>query len=88
MAFMVWWNFWNFFKRLKEGHLFDPLTVKRLANAGRWKIAVWAYLFIPLWLENSLAVHADGLFAGCGIIFTAWLLREGQTLEEDQKLTV
>src|SRR5580658_8390081 len=40
MEFMVWWNFWIFFSRLKEGHLFDALTVKRLMNAGRWKIAV------------------------------------------------
>jgi len=93
MEFMVWLNFWNFFSRLREGHLFDAWTVKRLMNAGRWKIAAWFGVLISMWVENKLEARPlggllDGLFVGVGIIFTAWLLREGQTMEEEQKLTV
>ena len=97
MEFMVWWNFWSFFSRLKAGHLFDALTVKRLTNAGRWKIAAWFYSIIFMWVENTLQrqlqTHVlsdllDGLFVGVGIVFVAWLLREAQTMEEEQKLTV
>jgi hypothetical protein len=93
MEFMVWWNFWSFFSRLKAGHLFDTLTVKRLMSAGRWKIAIWFYSIILMEVENKFATHPlgemlDGLFVGFWIVFVAWLLREGQTLEEEQKLTV
>jgi len=93
LSFMYCWNFWSFFSRLKAGHLFDALTVKRLASAGRWKIALWAFSFIDMWLKNKLTFQTqlilfDSLFVGVGILFTAWLLREGQTLEEEQKLTV
>jgi hypothetical protein len=97
VEFIVWWNFWKFFSRLKAGHLFDALTVKRLSSAGWWKIAIWFYSMILMWVENKLQhqlqTHVvsdllDGLFVGVGIVFTAWLLREGQTLEEEQKLTV
>jgi len=90
---MVWWNFWKFFGRLKEGHLFDALTVRRLTIAARWKIAEWVFSFITTLLipPNSVSVGAalpNGLFGVIAIIFTAWLLREGQTMEEEQKLTV
>lgn len=93
LEFMVWWNFWKFFGRLKEGHLFDALTVRRLTIAARWKIAEWVFSFITTLLipPNSVSVGAalpNGLFGVIAIIFTAWLLREGQTMEEEQKLTV
>jgi hypothetical protein len=97
VEFIVWWNFWSFFSRLKSGHLFDPLTVKRLNRAGWWKIGIWIYSIILMCVENKLQrqlqTHVlsdllDGLFVGVGIVFAAWLLREGQTMEEEQKLTV
>jgi hypothetical protein len=106
--FIVWWNFWQLFRRLKDGHVFDGPTVARLAAAGKWKLAGWIcsifsntiyqYLaeqasvhnlrfeFVRLFLSEIS--HVGSLIGAVAIIFAAWLLREGQTLEEEQKLTV
>lgn len=96
-------NLWIFFSRLKAGHIFDALTVRRLSTAGKCMLAgaVYVYIFdfLPLLLEipttngwvelgdatGSLVGNLTGAIA---IILVAWLLREGQTLEEEQELTV
>ena len=109
IAFIVWWNFWQLFRRLNDGHIFDGPTVTRLATAGKWKLAGWIYsLFSLTSLQLLLSEQTDGhkpglkfvsiflvqifnvgsLINAVAIIFAAWLLHEGQTLEEDQKLTV
>ena len=42
-AFMVTLNFFRFFNRLKEGHLFDSQTVRHLKIAGKWWIDSGTY---------------------------------------------
>jgi hypothetical protein len=93
-AFMVTLNFFRFFNRLKDGHLFDSQTVRHLEIAGKWWIvlgviqiifqALKAYIFTP----NNIIVSADGIIAGLTVFFVAWLLQEAQKLQEEQELTV
>jgi hypothetical protein len=93
MALIEWWNFRIFFQRLNAGHIFDAPTVRRLAMASKWRLAAWIYscatavLFDPEFSPNWLALLGN-LTGVLAIIFMAWLLREGQTLEEEQELTV
>jgi len=108
IGFIVWWNFWQLFRRLNDGHIFDGPTVARLATAGKWKLAGWIYSLFSitileylteqtdshkLWIEfvRLFVVeisHVNGLIGAMAILLAAWLLREGQTLDEEQKLTV
>lgn len=93
-AFMLTLNFFRFFTRLKEGQLFDSQTVRYLEAAGKWWIsvgmvqiilgAIEAFLFKPA----NVMVSGHGIVAGLVIFFIAWLLREAQELQEEQKLTV
>jgi hypothetical protein len=86
--------FFRFFDRLKNGHLFDAQTIGYLETAGKWLIALG--LFQALFaLAEGLIAHSqnitfsgDGVFSGLVTIFTAWLFREGQELQEEQELTV
>jgi hypothetical protein len=91
---MAWWNFWIFFRRLNNGHIFDAATVSRLAAAGKWKLGAWIY-WIPVSLMIEQPLHYTSWFnklsspmGPIAIIFAAWLLREAQNLEEEQELTV
>jgi len=93
IGFMVWGNFWIFFRRLKNGHIFDAPTVGRLAAAGKWKLVGWIYMCTMIVAFNSKDSHnwlsqLGSLTGALAIIFVAWLLREGQMLEEEQELTV
>ena len=100
---IAWINIWNFFGRLKAGHIFDAPTVRRLAIAGKCMLtgAVYVYIFdFLLFLLQNPALNGLGklgdstgesmgnLTAGLAIILAAWLLREGQMLQEEQELTV
>jgi hypothetical protein len=108
IGFIVWWNFWQLFRRLNDGHLFDGPTVARLATAGKWKLVGWVYSLFSLTILEYLLeqtdshrpalefvklffveiAHVGGLTVAMAILLAAWLLREGQTMEEEQKLTV
>lgn len=100
---MVWWNLCTFFSRLKGGHFFDIPTVGRLAAAGKYMLAAAVYLYIfdfLLFVIENPAANGFGklddetgslignLSTALVVFLMAWLLREGQTLEEEQKLTV
>ncbi len=98
----MWWNIWIFFRRLKNGNIFDAPTVGRLMTAGKWKLAeviiscvMWAIFSsdgsYPWWSGHQIYGYLDQisrLWTPLMIIFVAWLLREGQNLEEEQELTV
>jgi len=100
---IAWINLWIFFGRLKAGHIFDAPTIGRLSIAGKCMLAgaVYVYVFefflfvleIPtvngsVQLGDATGALAGNLTGAMAIILAAWLLREGQTLEEEQKLTV
>lgn len=86
--------FFKFFNRLKNGHLFDARTTGCLEAAGKWLIAIglfqMAVAFVEGWMMNSQHVTfpVEGIFSGLITIFTAWLFREGQEMQEEQELTV
>jgi hypothetical protein len=89
----VWWNLWSFFNRLRKGHLFDALTVSRLSYAGKIKLAGCFYTIVANLIlrhagSNFFSDEESGLMVSTAIILIAWLLREAQNLEEEQKLTV
>lgn len=97
LAFMVNFFLFRFFARLEKGHLFDAQTVWYLSATGRWWIALWVYetLFTIVGstlfpgMNGSLGSVSDGgLFAALCVIFTAWLFREAQELQQDRELTV
>jgi len=93
-ALMLTLNFFRFFSRLKDGHLFDSQTVRYLETAGKWWMllgtvqiilgSLQAYFLSP----QNLIVSGNGIVAGLGVFFVAWLLREAQELQEEQELTV
>jgi len=97
---LVWWNLYRFFGRLAGGCLFDRLTVQRLAVAGKLKLASWGFAWVPFlvatvrtgfyWPGKSWMGMGEmgGLTGAVAILFMAWLLREGQSLQEEQELTV
>jgi hypothetical protein len=70
LAFMVTLNFFRFFSRLKDGHLFEAQTIKHLENAGKWWIGLGliqivlqsfeAYIFSP----SDITISGDGVVAG------------------------
>jgi uncharacterized membrane protein YhaH (DUF805 family) len=93
-TFLVTLNFFRLFDRLKDGHLFDPQTVKHLETAGKWWIVlgivqiiggtIKAWLFSP----HDVTVSGDGIVAGLAVFLIAWCFREAQELQEEQELTV
>jgi hypothetical protein len=100
---IAWINLWIFFSRLKTGHIFDAPTVRRLANSGKLMLAGAVYVYVfdflrfllesptangPVQLGDETGALVGNLTAALAIILVAWLLREGQSLEEEQKLTV
>ena len=93
VGFMVTWNFFRLFTRLKDGHLFEGQTIEYLEQAGKW----WIALGIVQIIYQSIAAYlsfphhttgGDGIFSGLVVFFIAWVLREGQKLKEEQELTV
>lgn len=92
-AFIVTLKLFRFFDRLKNGHLFDSMTVGNLDSAGKWWIFLWLYqgLYSEIgrhFFQSKLTWDSGGLVAGLALIFVAWLLREAQELQEEQELTV
>jgi hypothetical protein len=92
-AIMITLNFMQFFKRLREGELFDAHTIGRLLAAGRWWLAYWImdFAFCAVgngWFDTRMTYTFGGVFTAMTIIFVAWLLKEAQDLQEDQALTV
>jgi len=95
VGFMVTLNFFRLFTRLKDGQLFEGLTVKYLEQAGKWWIAFGilriiyqaldAYVFTP---NKTEITDGGSFFGGLVVFFVAWMLREGQKLKEEQELTV
>jgi hypothetical protein len=95
VGFMVTWNFFRLFTRLKDGHLFEGQTIDYLEQAGKWWIvlgiaqiiykSVAALVFTP---NNVNITDGGAIFSGLLVFFIAWVLREGQKLKEDQELTV
>ena len=92
-GFIINLKLFKFFDRLKDGHLFDALTIGYLNAAGRWWILFW---FIQTFIYSiGRAIiptipglgtwNSGGLFAGLALIFAAWLLKEAQ---EESELTV
>jgi hypothetical protein len=98
LCFMSDLGFFRFFNRLKDGHLFDSQTVGYLESAGKWWLGIWLLTVIPNIIFRQIypdhAISIDGicdfsdLFGGLFVIFTAWLFREAQELQEEQELTV
>jgi hypothetical protein len=101
--FIVTLKLFQFFDRLKDGHLFDAKTVGNLDAAGAWWIVLWLYdlLFHEVrltvfqisddWNSGSSVwnlLNWGGLFAGLALMFAAWLLKEAQELQAEQELTV
>jgi hypothetical protein len=86
--------FFKFFDRLKNGHLFDAQTIGYLETAGKWLIAIGLFQALFSGAEGlithsqTITFSGDGIFSGLVTIFTAWLFREGQELQEEQELTV
>jgi hypothetical protein len=86
--------FFKFFDRLKNGHLFDAQTIGYLETAGKWLIAIGLFQALFSGVEGlithsqNITFSGDGIFSGLVTIFTAWLFREGQELQEEQELTV
>jgi len=94
LVFVVNLKLFRFFGRLKDGHLFDAQTIGYLESAGKWLIALGILQGI-FSVAQGLMMHSseitfpgEGIFSGLVIIFTAWLFREGQELQEEQDLTV
>jgi len=100
---LAWINLWTFFGKLKAGFIFDASSVSRLSTAGKYMLAGAVYLYVfefirylldiptvngPVQLSDTTETLLAGLTTGLTIILAAWLLREGQTMEEEQKLTV
>jgi hypothetical protein len=93
LAVMVSLNFFRFFDRLKDGKLFDAKTVGHLHTAGRWWLGYWTvdWLFAFVgngWFDTKMTFSFGQLFASLIVILVAWLLKEAQTLQEEQELTV
>jgi hypothetical protein len=93
MNFIVNLKLFRFFNRLRQGNLFDAQTVAQLDAAGKWWIGLWFFESIYYqcghsFLNTSNAWGFSNLFAGLALVFVAWLLKEGQTLQEEQELTV
>jgi Protein of unknown function (DUF2975) len=86
--------FFKFFDRLKNGHLFDAQTIGYLETAGKWLIALGLFQALFMIVEGlmthsqNVTFSGDGILSGLVTIFTAWLFREGQELQEEQELTV
>jgi Protein of unknown function (DUF2975) len=86
--------FFKFFNRLKNGCLFDAQTIGYLQAAGKWLIALGLFQILfaiaagLMTHSQNVTVSGDGIFSGLVTIFTAWLFREGQELQEEQELTV
>jgi hypothetical protein len=83
----------QFFNRLKNGFLFDAVTVGCLSATGKWWFAYWIYQTIFLGgrtLFFGVAMNWDlaCLFGSLTLIFVAWFFREAQELQEEQELTV
>ncbi len=88
----------RFFGRVAKGYLFDAQTVAKLDAAGRWLIAYWfcksLYVIIatacyPGVMDSQVNNFSlSELLLGFGLILTAWLFREAQELQDEQKLTV
>ena len=85
----------RFFDRLKNGYLFDALTVGHLMAAGQWCIVLWLYEVLNAAIRREVLSDSTGwmwnpsvLFAGLILIFFAWLLKEAQGLQEEHELTV
>ena len=93
-VFTVNLYFFKFFDRLKNGHLFDAQTVGHLETAGKWLIAFGLFQALFAVVEGlithsqNITFPGGGIFSGLVTIFTAWLFREGQELQEEQELTV
>jgi hypothetical protein len=93
-GFMVTLNFFRFFTRLKDGHLFDWQTVRYLETAGKWWIVLGLLQIISglvevcLFSPRNIIVSGDGIVAGLIVFFVAWFFREAQELQEEQALTV
>lgn len=98
LCFIINLNFFRFFDRLKDGHLFDSQTVGNLKSAGKWWLGLWSFtvmttiIFSRIYPEKHFSIDdicdLSDLFAGLFVIFTAWLLREAQEIQEEQELTV
>jgi hypothetical protein len=93
-GFMVTLNFFRFFDRLKDGHLFNSQTIRFLEIAGKWWIIlgivqiILGALEVYLFSTKNIIVSGNGIVAGLTIFFVAWLFREAQELQEEQELTV
>lgn len=93
-VFLINLYFFKFFDRLKNGHLFDAQTIGYLETAGKWLIALGLFQALFMIVEGlmthsqNVAFSGDGILSGLVTIFTAWLFREGQELQEEQELTV
>ncbi len=97
MVFQLIVNFrlLRYFDRLKNGYLFDALTVGHLMAAGQWCIVLWLYEVLNAAIRSQVLSDStvwiwnpSVLFAGVILIFFAWLLKEAQGLQEEQELTV
>ena len=93
LAMVICLNFFRFFNRLKNGELFDAKTVAHLAAAGQWWLGYWCMDFMfgvfgNQWMGTKMDFGFGQLFASLVVIFVAWLLKEAQTLQEEQQLTV
>jgi len=93
LCFLINLGLFRFFDRLKDGHLFDAVTVSHLSTAGKW----WIVLSLFSLLYGQVGVHwlgfpapacREDIFPGLALLFVAWLLKEAQGLQEEQELTV
>jgi Protein of unknown function (DUF2975) len=90
--------FFRFVGRLASGHFFDFQMVGNLASAGRWWLGLWLFVAITNvilhYILSDIKISIDDicdfgdLFGGLFVVFTAWLFREAQGLQEEQELTV
>ena len=93
-VFIVNLYFFKFFDRLKNGHLFDSQTTRYLEAAGKYLIllGIFQMLFAitaaAIFHPEHVTFSSGGIFSGLMTIFTAWLFREGQELQEEQELTI
>lgn len=95
IIFVVNFCLFRFFDRLKAGYLFDAQTVRKLDAADKWCMVLWLFSLCFHVIGHSMfqstvpsGWNSGGLFPGLVLIFVAWLLREAQELQEEQKLTV
>jgi hypothetical protein len=97
--FVVTLYLFRFFDRLRRGYLFDAKTVGHLDVAGRCSIGLWFFQNLQYGVRYYAGLevfpapsiwdwNVGILCAGLTLIFVAWLLKEGQELQEDQELTV